>query len=312
MEAKARAFRGRAIGWTEWEDPGAMDWSVIVPTRGRPEQLRRCLESLAQLEWPRDAVEVIVVDDGGVLADDLVQAAGGPNARVIRQEHAGPAAARNRGAYEAANEQLAFVDDDCTVARGWLDGFARALDEHPGAAAGGRVANGLPGNVFSTATETMIAYMYAASEQRFVTSNNLAVPRARFLELGGFDERFPLAAAEDRDFCRRWLASGAEIVTAHDAVVEHAHELSLGSFARQHFAYGRGAYLYRSRDALASKRPDARFYLELVIQPLRDRSPRALELSAALALSQLATAAGYAVEAVYGRTTTLRPWKPSA
>jgi GT2 family glycosyltransferase len=280
-----------------------MGWSVIIPTRGRPEQLRRCLESLARVEWPAEDFEVLVVDDGGDLAEHDLR-----NARLIRQEHAGPAAARNRGAYEAANERLAFVDDDCTVAPGWLAGFARALDEHPGAAAGGRVVNGLPGNLFSTATETMIAYMYEASDQRFVTSNNLAVPRARFLELGGFDERFPLAAAEDRDFSQRWLASGAEIVTADDAVVEHAHELSLRGFVRQHFAYGRGAYLYRARDTQTRKRPASAFYRDLVTEPLRSRSPRALRLSAALAVSQAATFAGYAVEAVsrYGRTTTLR------
>jgi len=287
--------------------PAAERWSVIVPTRGRPEQLRRCLESLARVEWPTDGFEVLVVDDGGDLAADSIQAAG-PNARLIRQEHAGPAAARNRGAHEAANDRLAFVDDDCSVAPGWLVGFARALDEHPGAAAGGRVVNGLPGNLFSTATETMIAYMYAASQQTFVTSNNLAVPRAHFLELGGFDAGFPLAAAEDRDFCQRWLASGAAIVNADDAVVEHAHELSLRGFVRQHFAYGRGAYIYRSRDA-ARKRATVRFYRDLVAEPVRSKSPRALRLSAALAVSQLATVAGYAVEVAsrYGRTTTLRP-----
>ncbi|HEY2371475.1 MAG TPA: glycosyltransferase [Gaiellaceae bacterium] len=280
-----------------------MSWSVIVPTHGRLEQLRRCLESLAQLDWPADGFEVLVVDDGGGLAAEAVR----PTARLIRQEHAGPAAARNRGAHEAAHERLAFVDDDCTVAPGWLAGFTRTLDEHPGAAAGGRVVNGLPGNVFSTATETMIEYMYAASKERFVTSNNLAVPRARFLELGGFDERFPLAAAEDRDFCQRWLASGAEIVTADGAVVEHSHELSLRGFVRQHFAYGRGAYIYRSRDAPARKRATTRFYRDLVTEPLRSKSPRALQLSAALAVSQLATVAGYALEAAYGRTMTLRP-----
>jgi GT2 family glycosyltransferase len=272
-------------------------WSVIVPTRGRPDQLRRCLESLARVDWPRDDVEVLVVDDGGSLDADAV----GPSTRLIRQEHAGPAAARNRGAAEASHDRLVFVDDDCTVSAGWLAGFASALVGHANAAAGGRVVNGLPGNLFSTATETMIAYMYSASAQRFVTSNNLAVPRDRFLELGGFDERFPLAAAEDRDFCHRWLASGAEIVTANDAVVEHSHDLSLRGFVRQHFAYGRGAYLYRTRDTTGRRRPPLRFYRELVTEPLRARSPRALSLTAALALSQLATAAGYAVEAAKSR-----------
>lgn len=306
MEAEVAEIGSRANGWIEWEDQGAMSWSVIVPTRGRPEQLRRCLHSLARLDWPADGFEVLVVDDGGGLPHEAIEA-GGPNARLIRQSHAGPAAARNRGAREARNERLAFVDDDCIVTPGWLTGFARALDEHPGAAAGGRVVNGLPGNLFSTATETMIAYMYEAAHERFVTSNNLAVPRAHYLELGGFDERFPLAAAEDRDFSQRWLASGAEIVAADDAVVEHAHELSLRGFIRQHFAYGRGAYIYRSGSELGRRRSSPAFYRDLVTEPLRSKSPRALRLSAALAVSQLATFAGYAVQATYGRTATLRP-----
>jgi glycosyltransferase involved in cell wall biosynthesis len=307
MEAEVAEIRSRAIGWTGWEDQGAMSWSVIIPTRGRPEQLRRCLESLARVDWPAESFEVLVVDDGDGGLDEAAVQAAAANARLIRQEHAGPAAARNRGAHEAKHERLAFVDDDCTVTPGWLAGFERALDEHPGAAAGGAVVNGLPGNVFSTATETMIAYMYEASAERFVTTNNLAVPRAPFLELGGFDAAFPLAAAEDRDFSQRWLASGAEIVTASEAIVEHAHELSLRGFVRQHFAYGRGAYLYRSRDTRTRKRGTARFYRELVSQPLRSKGPGAVRLSAALAVSQLATAAGYAFERIYGRTTTLRP-----
>jgi GT2 family glycosyltransferase len=283
------------------------NWSVIVPTFGRPEQLRRCLDSLARLEWPTNGYEVLVVDDGGSLDPGLVRAAC-PNARLIRKEHAGPAAARNRGAHEAKNERLAFVDDDCIVTPGWLAGFASALDAHPGAAAGGRVVNGLPDNVFSTATETMIAYMHEASHERFITSNNLAAPRGRYLELGGFDERFPLAAAEDRDFSQRWLASGAEIVAADDAVVEHLHELSLRGFIRQHFAYGRGAYVYRSRDPSGRTRGTLRFYRDLVTEPLRSKSPHALRLSAALAVSQIATVAGFAREAARrpGRVRAVR------
>jgi GT2 family glycosyltransferase len=278
-------------------------WSVVIPTRGRPGPLRRCLESLGRLDFPGDRFEVIVVDDGGGVDDRLVESAG-PRVTVIRQEHAGPAAARNRGAAAAAGAYLAFLDDDCVVTPGWLAGLARAMDEHPGSAVGGRVVNGLPGNLFSTATETMIDHVsraFAAErpEQRFVTSNNIAVPRDDFLRVGGFDEHFRLAAAEDRDFCARWLASGRDIVVADDAVVEHAHDLNLASFFAQHFAYGRGAYDFRSRDTTGSRSLGSPlFYLSLVADPLRTGRPRAVRLSAALVLSQVATAAGYAAEAI--------------
>ena len=39
-------------------------FSVIVPTRDRPDRLVRCLRALAQLDYPGDAFEVVVVDDG--------------------------------------------------------------------------------------------------------------------------------------------------------------------------------------------------------------------------------------------------------
>jgi GT2 family glycosyltransferase len=281
-------------------------WSVVIPTRGRPGPLRRCLESLGRLDFPGDRFEVIVVDDGGGVDDRLVESAG-PRVTVIRQEHAGPAAARNRGAAAAAGPYLAFLDDDCVVTPGWLRGFARAMGEHPGSAVGGRVVNGLPDNLFSTATETMIDHVrraFAAErpEQRFVTSNNIAVPRDEFLRVGGFDERFRLAAAEDRDFCARWLASGRDVVVADDAVVEHAHDLNLASFFAQHFAYGRGAYAFRSHDTTGSRGLGSPlFYLSLVSDPLRRRRSRAFGLSAALVVSQVATAAGYAAEAIDSR-----------
>jgi GT2 family glycosyltransferase len=281
-------------------------WSVVIPTRGRPEPLRRCLESLGLLDFAGDGFEVIVVDDGGGVDDKLVKSAG-LSVTVIRQEHAGPAAARNRGAAAAAGAYLAFLDDDCVVMPGWLRGFARAMDERPGSAVGGRVVNGLPDNLFSTATETMIEHVSRAfarerPEQHFVTSNNIAVPRDEFLRVGGFDERFRLAAAEDRDFCARWLASGRDIVVADDAVVEHAHDLNLASFFAQHFAYGRGAYDFRSRDTTGSRGfGSPLFYLSLVADPLRKRRSRALGLSAALVVSQVATAAGYAAEAIDSR-----------
>ena len=98
-----------------------MRFSVIVPTRGRPEALRACLESLVALEYPRAEYEVIVVDDGAGVDPGLIDAvAGRMRARLIEQEHLGPATARNRGVMAALGEVIAFTDDDCTVDPTWL------------------------------------------------------------------------------------------------------------------------------------------------------------------------------------------------
>jgi GT2 family glycosyltransferase len=120
--------------------------------------------------------------------------------------------------------------------------------------------------------------------------------------LGGFDAaRFPLAAAEDRDLCARWLEAGHSLVHTTQAVVRHAHDLTLAGFWRQHLAYGRGAWRYRV--ALAQRHGPAAAQLalfplhELVRYPLRHaRGCPAVRTSALILLSQVANAFGYLLE----------------
>ncbi len=95
--------------------------AVVVPTRDRPAALARCLESLAAQDLSPDAFEILVVDDGSsppVTVDATVAAR--VCVRVLRQECAGPAAARNYGIQQARTTFVAFTDDDCVPDRVWL------------------------------------------------------------------------------------------------------------------------------------------------------------------------------------------------
>src|SRR5512137_1175434 len=96
--------------------------SVVIPTFRRPAALRRCVEALARLDYPRDRLEVLIVDDGGggVSNLDLGELPRDLQVRVVEQENRGPASARNRGAREAEGELLAFTDDDCRPRPSWL------------------------------------------------------------------------------------------------------------------------------------------------------------------------------------------------
>src|SRR5207244_12942311 len=82
-------------------------------------------------------------------------------------------------------------------------------------------------------------------QARFFTSNNLAVARDRFRAIGGFDASFGAAAAEDREFCDRWLAHGHRMIYAADAIVSHVHPLTFRTFCQHHFWYGRCAFWFR-------------------------------------------------------------------
>ncbi|HEV2763340.1 MAG TPA: glycosyltransferase, partial [Pyrinomonadaceae bacterium] len=216
-------------------------FSVVVPTRARPAQLAACLDALARQEYPRERFEVVVVNDGGPEPSEVFERfAGRLDATLVTQKHAGPAAARNTGARRARAPFLAFTDDDCRPDPVWLKALEARLRDAPGAAVGGRTVNALPRNLFSTASQSLTEYLYEyfdAAEGRaaFFTSNNLALSSELFRAVGGFDESFPLAAGEDRELCDRWRARGHRLTYAPDAVVRHAHALTLRSFCRQHF-----------------------------------------------------------------------------
>jgi glycosyltransferase involved in cell wall biosynthesis len=224
------------------------EFSIIIPTHGRPQQLQRALAAISQTNCPRNTFEVIVVADGeGQGVEAVVAGVKSPIAmRVIEQPQAGPGSARNAGAACAQGLYLAFTDDDCLPTPGWLPALKKTLDASPKALIGGRTTNALEQNCYAVASQVIHDIVYShynrdPDQATFFASNNVALGADEFASLGGFDESFRLAAAEDRELCDRWSWAGRPMHYAPDAVVRHAHELTLTSFCRQHFGYGSGA-----------------------------------------------------------------------
>lgn len=296
---------------------GSLAFSVIVPTRDRPSSLQRCLDSLVAQDFPREHYEIIVVDDGSRRSPaPLVETYAERNVTLVRQRNAGPAAARNAGAARARGSYLAFTDDDCSPATGWLSALEQAFVTAPDHMVGGLTLNCVDRNAYSEVSQALVSYLYEyyndPGDVRFLTSNNIALPARSFQRLGGFSARFPRAAAEDRDFCERWTQAGMSMTYAAEAIVEHHHVLDLPGFWRQHFNYGRGAHGFHRARASRGSGPlrvePPRFYLGLVGYPLaRERSARAFYCAALMALTQLANAAGFFYEAVSARWLVAGP-----
>ena len=169
--------------------------SVVVPTCGRPQLLERCLRALERQTLPREAFEIIVIED------------------LARQ---GPAVARNRGWRQARASLIAFTDDDTVPDEDWL---RRGLDvfkwEPRTDVVCGRVIMPLSGKPTDYERDAQ-----GLERAEFVTANCFC--RKRCLEvLGGFDERFPLAWREDSDLHFRLIEAGARIAREPRAIVVH-------------------------------------------------------------------------------------------
>lgn len=241
--------------------------SIVVPTSGRPDSLRRCV---AALERQSVVVEVVVSEDSS---------------------GEGPAAARNAGASRAAGDIVLFTDDDCVPDPDWARLLSAACPE--GGAAAGETLNGVEGNAFAATSQFLTSSLQRASLRAdgtlgFAPTSNLAVSRELFARIP-FDASFPAAAGEDRDWCSRAAAADAQIRFEPAAVVRHHQELGLGGFCRQQYRYGRGARRYRRAGGRLAEPRTRRKLIGAAF-----RAGPATGLLAVLA--QLAIATGYLAE----------------
>jgi glycosyltransferase involved in cell wall biosynthesis len=277
-------------------------FTIIVPTYNRPAGLAACLEAFCRLDYPRNFFEVIVVDDGSkpplhtVVSDFLDRL----DVTLLTQTNAGPAAARNTGAKRAKGEFLAFIDDDCTPSPDWLQKLSSRFAEIPDHAIGGRTLTASFENPYSAASQALIDAAYAyhnpiPSQASFFASNNLSVPATHFHSIGGFDATFE--TSEDRDFCDRWRHRGFRMTYAPEILICHSHPVNFSAFWRRHFNYGRGAYRYRQarvRRGTGRLRPDLKFYMRLISNPLMQKEGnQAFWVTVLLLISQIANTMGF-------------------
>jgi mycofactocin glycosyltransferase len=108
--------------------------TIVVPVRDRPETLDRCLRSIG------GCAPTIVVDDGSERPGPIAAVCQEHEIRLIRRTaNGGPAVARNEALAHVETPLVAFVDSDCTVDSGWLDGLLPFFDDPEVAAVAPRV-----------------------------------------------------------------------------------------------------------------------------------------------------------------------------
>ena len=218
--------------------------SVVVPTRGRAEALALCV---AALEVQTVPVEVVVVED---------------------VEGRGPAWARNEGVGRARGGVVCFTDDDCEPEVGWVEALVAPIFADEAEAATGPVSMGDGATAADRAWEAIVDYLQVratapgSASPGFVVTANLAARRS-LLERLPFDESFPAAAGEDRDWGERAARAGAAPVFVPAAAVLHRSGMGIADFLRQQYRYGRGAARYRRSGA--DRRPGSpSFYTGLI------------------------------------------------
>ena len=235
--------------------------SVVLPLYNGAGVVGEQLAALAGQDYP-GVWEVVVADNGSTDGGAAVVERWSdriPNLKVIDSSaRRGAAAARNVGARTADGDGLIFCDADDVVAPGWLAALARALEGHDFVAGAcdhealnpGPVANW---HARSFETELPVGMNFLP----YATSANMAVSRAAFFEVGGFDESFAAvgAAGEDIDLSWRLQLSGYRLHFEPRALIYYRHRPDLPEVWRQNLHYGMADVLLYRRYRAHGLRP---------------------------------------------------------
>jgi GT2 family glycosyltransferase len=232
--------------------------SVVICTRDRPDELKRCLASLPHQTYPPR--EVIVVDNASrdQRTREVALAAG---TVYVREDRPGLDFARNTGARQATSSIVAYTDDDVLLHPRWLERLVAAFDTPEIAAVTGLV---LPAEL---TTEAQLHFeMYWGFGKGYVRQDfdakrfaeyedtvfpawevgagaSMAFRREIFDRVGFFDERLDVGQAGcsgDSEFWYRLVAKGYCCRYEPRSVAFHFHRRTMDGLSSQIFHYMRG------------------------------------------------------------------------
>lgn len=233
---------------------GPLDVSVVVPSHARRLRLRWLLNALEDQTLLPERFEVIVVHDyqgeDATLLDRHPLAAA-RRMRQIRIEPGtgSPSRQRNMGWRAAQAPLVAFIDDDCRPESDWLEALLHEVERRPGAIVQGKTR---PDPFETNSLASPHARSLAANPPHdFAQTCNIAYPVELLASVGGLDENLPSAAGEDTDLALRARATGAELVGAPEALVNHSVEAySLPAAIRLNLKWRHLAYVIKRHPEL--------------------------------------------------------------
>lgn len=223
-----------------------MKYSLIIATFNRLSELQELLETVSQIDFPREQFELVISDDGSQdgTGEYIKNTVFPFRLKYLYQENKGPGEARNYGMREANGEYFIFIDSDCLIPADYLKCVDKALQEQHFDAFGG------PDDCHPSFSPLLKAINYsmtsfigtggsrgsAKSVTKFYPrSFNMGIHRDVFESIGGMND---LRHGQDMDFSARIYNAGFKVGLIPEAIVFHKRRTNLRRFYKQIFNWG--------------------------------------------------------------------------
>ena len=210
--------------------------SVIVATLNSERTIDDCLKAIFELNYPKDSLEVIVVD--GCSKDATVKIAEKYPVKVVSSPLNAPAA-YNHAMKIVGNAVVGFIDADAKVEKEWLNKLVTYLDDPQVAGVSGGIETWNTENAWARSIGYDLKNRYARLGKyapRLATMN-LLLKKNVIEEVGGFDENLP--AQYDTDLGFRITGKGYKIVYEPSAKCYHFNRTTVRAYFRQQLQYGK-------------------------------------------------------------------------
>ncbi|MDY6788964.1 MAG: glycosyltransferase [Candidatus Nanohaloarchaea archaeon] len=220
--------------------------SIIIPAYNEEEVIESSIRSVLDQDYPKDKIEVIVVNDGSEdstkdIAENFLE---NPRFHLLNQENQGKGVAINAGREIASGEILAVQDADSVIEE---EAFRKMVGCFEDSSVGGVIAGIKPLNNKTfwehlQKVEYIIGILYrklmALISTLYVTPGALSMYRRDLIdEVGGFDEN---NLTEDLEIALRLRKKGYELDMSAPAVTKTQFPQNFFSLMKQRVRWFRG------------------------------------------------------------------------
>ena len=227
--------------------------SVVIPAYNEEKRIANAIEGILNQTYPKDKMEVIVVDDGS--KDNTCGVASKYSIKLIHHDkNKGDSASRNTGAKHAIGDIIATTDSDDKVDENWLINISKHYNDlNLGAVLGSSCItydcrnwqHRIIAELFiclrgSDAVKNIYDAKGKVGSNNSIGSNQ-AFKKSIFLKLGGYDTR--LTAGMDQDIVWRIEKAGYKIVFEPSAVVYITPKDNFTKYIKSTYLRARGSII---------------------------------------------------------------------